>query len=542
MSFPKFAPLLLGLGLFVVNNLAVFSGWVAPPDGYVALLRVDSPDNAIYDAWLRSSVERLLHPNFQAPWLTEPAVAMPLMFLVARMSGLMGIALDLGWLLAHLALHVLTAYALVAALEAFLKSHHERWMAFVAIVLVVPVQSLLVLPSAVLPLDQFGVSSLPGLAKFVWTTSDGFFHGISSSHLVTYGTAMTLAAFAFLARYMETGRARHLAASGIAVFLCGLVHPYEPYLIIGAGSLALVIWQWPLVGRAVPGVAVLGGCGALGVAPMAAAALTTPWVRDTAGITRWNAPNLGELLVTLGLPAMAAVVLVAVRPRIMRSATDVLLQCWVVGTLVAIYLPFVPWSQHLLDGFHYGVGMLLVRQVTQTPWIVGVWTRHRRPVAVLVGALLVLSVVPYVAYSIQSWHDGRRPEPDRLFRSVAPAEDVAARNWLAENARHTDLVLAPLGRATWFASVPMHSFASNRLFSITFREQSRLSGEFFSGGMDADAANRLLSGYGVRWVVVPRASPAVAYIAHARERARFGHWAIYELEGNTMKPYPGLPR
>lgn len=541
MTWPKLLPLLLGLGLFMVNNLAVFSGWAGPPDGYVPLLRVDTTDAAIYDGWLRSSLDRFLHPNFQAPWLTEPAVVMPLMFLVARASRLIGIGLDLGWLVAHLGLYVVAAYALLAALGAFMKSHHERWMAFVAMVLAVPAQSLLVLPAALLPLDRFGVSSLPGIASFVWTTSDGFFHGISGSHTVTYGTAMTLAAFAFLARFMETGRARHLAGSGIAVFLCGLVHPYEPYLIIGAGSLALVIWRWPLAWRALPAVSVLGACGALGVAPIAALALATPWVRDTAGITRWTAPNPAELLVTLGLPAMAAVALVFVRPR-MRSATDLLLQCWVLGTLVGIYLPWVPWTQHLLDGFHYGVAMLLVRQLTQTPWIMGVWTRHRRPVAGLVGALFVLSVAPYIAYYSQSWNDGRRPEPHRLFRSVVPEDDVAARDWLAENARHTDLVLAPLDRAAWFSSVPMHSFASNRLFSITFEEQSRLSGALFSGGMDAEAADRLLSGYGVRWVVVPPNSPAVAHTGRARERARFGQWAIYELEGNTMKPYPGLPR
>ena len=115
-------PLLLALGLFALNNLAVLSGWLATPDGYVHLTHVDATDNSIYESWLRSSESRVLHPNFQAPWLTEPAVFKPFLFLVARLSLLAGVSLDWGWLLAHMGLYILTAYALFAALGLFMKT------------------------------------------------------------------------------------------------------------------------------------------------------------------------------------------------------------------------------------------------------------------------------------------------------------------------------------------------------------------------------------------------------------------------------------
>jgi len=541
MLIRRLLPLGLALGLFTLNNLAVLSGWLATPDGYVHLMRVNATDNAIYESWLRSSESRVLHPNFQAPWLTEPAVFKPFLLLVARTSHLAGVPLDWGWLLAHLGLYVLAAYALVAAMTLFLKTSKERWAALGVMLLAIPIPSLLVLPSLLLPLERLGVPPLPGLGFFVWYTSDGFFHGIAGSILVTYGTAATLASFAFLAAYMQTEKRRYLAGAGISVVLCGLVHPYEPFLILAAGSLALLIWRGNRWRRSVPEVAVLNVVGGLGVVPMAALALLHPWVRDAAAITRWVPPHPLILPAVLGVPATLACLLFFVRRR-MASPTDLLLQCWIGTALIGIYLPFIPWTQHFLDGLHYGVAMLLVRQVVQTPWAERVWAQHRRLGMAAIATLAVLSASAYTAYYRQSWKDGRVPAPERLFTSLFAEDDVAARDWLKENGEHTDLVLAPVDKATWFSTVPMHSFAGNRLFSITFEEQSRLSDDFYAGRMDPEEADRFLSEYGVRWVVLPEGSPVRASPVRATSRVGVGHWTILEVEGNTMKPYPGVSR
>ncbi len=541
MLIQRLLPLALAVALFTLNNLAVLSGWLETPEGSVHLLRVNATDNSIYESWLRSSESRVLHPNFQAPWLTEPAVFKPFLLLVARSSQFMGIPLAWGWLLAHLGLYVLAAYALSAALGLFLKTPRERWVALGVMVLAIPIPSLLVLPSLVLPLEPVGVPPLPGLGFFVWYTSDGFFHGIAGSILVTYGTVATLASFAFLAAYMETEKKRYLLGAGISVVLCGLVHPYEPFLILAAGSLALLIWRGARWRRSVPEVAALNLLGGLGIAPMAALALMHPWVRDAAAITRWDPPHPLLLPAVLGVPATLACLLFVVRRR-MVSPTDLLLQSWIACALIGIYLPFIPWTQHFLDGFHYGVAMLLVRQLGQTPVVGRLWAQHRRLGRAALATLVLLSVSAYAAYYRQSWKDGRAAVPERLFTSLMAEDDVAVRDWLAENARHTDLVLAPVDRATWFSTVPMHSFAGNRLFSITFEEQSRLSDDFYAGRMDAAEASGFLSEYGVRWVLLPAGTPAPSSLTRATPRVSLGRWTILELEGNTMKPYPGLPR
>ena len=537
----RLLPAVLALALFALNNLAVLSGWLATPDGYVHLLKVDAADNAIYTSWLRSSQDRFLHPNFDAPWVTEPAVFQPLMVFIARLAPLVGLSLDWGFFLTQVVLYILGAYALFAAVRLFMPTSRQRWAALGVMLLAVPIPSLLVLPSLLLPLEKLGIPPMPGVGFFVWNTSDGFLHGMFGSILVTYGTAATIASFALLAAYMRTEKWSYLIGASATVFVCGLVHPYEPFLICAAGCIALVLWRGTNWRRSVPEVAMLGISGALGVAPLSYLALSTPWVRDAADITRWDPPNPAVLLVSLGVPAVVAVLLFWARRR-MASPTDLLLQCWVACTLIGIYLPFIPWTQHFLDGFHYAVAMLVVRQIALTPFVARTWAQHRRLGTAAAAALVLLSLSAYPAYYWLSWKDGRSPTPERLFRSVIPAEDLATRDWLTENGAYSDLVLAPVPRATWFSTSPMHSFAGNRLFSITFEEQRTLSDDFFAGRMSAEQADRFLSDYGVRWVVLPSESPMRTALTRGKERVRFGSWTVLDFEGNKMKPYPGIPR
>jgi hypothetical protein len=537
-----FPGLLLGLALFVLNNLGIWHGALNTPDGHVHVMYSHAVDNSIYQSWVRSSLQRFLHPNFQGPWLTEQAVFQPLLVLVARVSQLTGIPLDWSFLLMHLVTHLMAGCALMYALQRFMTTTRERWAAVGMMLLVVPVPSLFLLPSLVLPLQQVGIPPLPGIGWFVWFTTDGFLHGISGSVLVTYGTAFTVAAFALLAAYMHTERRRYLVGACVASLLCGLVHPYEPFLIMGAGSLALLLWRGVSAWRRVaPDIVALCAASSIGVAPTALLALTTPWVHDAAFANRFVPPSPLLLFAMLGLPTLVACVLLVLQRR-MRTPGDLVLQCWVGGTLIGLYVPFLPWTQHFLDGFHCAVGMLVVRQLGQNATVSQYALRYRRLATAGVISLAILSLGAMAAYYRQAWMDGDKPVPDRLFTSVIPEADVAAREWLARNGAYDDLVLAPVARAAWFSSVPMHTVAGNRMFSITYPEQSRLSNDFFAGRMNRAEAEQFLSAYGVHWIVMPAGGPLSLLPALAQERARYGPWTIYELPGQRMKPYPGLPR
>ena len=60
--------------------------------------------------------------------------------------------------------------------------------------------------------------------------------------------------------------------------------------------------------------------------------------------------------------------------------------------------------------------------------------------------------------------------------------------------------------------------------------------------MTRESADTFLSRYGVRWVVLPAGGPLGLSPSRATARARLGTWTVLEIEGNAMKPYPGISR
>jgi hypothetical protein len=99
-------------------------------------------------------------------------------------------------------------------------------------------------------------------------------------------------------------------------------------------------------------------------------------------------------------------------------------------------------------------------------------------------------------------------------------------------------VLAPNEQAPWLAMVPMHSFASHWLLSLTYKEQQRLSDAFFRGELDMQSGPSVLSRFGIGFVVMPVDSPARQYLGAALERARVGQFVIFEVPGAHMRPFP----
>ena len=124
------------------------------------------------------------------------------------------------------------------------------------------------------------------------------------------------------------------------------------------------------------------------------------------------------------------------------------------------------------------------------------------------AAFCLLCIAPYVAFHRQAFLDGRAARPSRLFTTVAPDDELPVIEWLRRNVKDDQLVLGPPETASWLATVPMHSFASDYRYGITFPEQLRLASDFYQGKLGLSAAQELLNGYGVRYVVVPERSPS----------------------------------
>lgn len=532
------APLLLAVVLFGLNNLAVLSGWLSPPEGYVATGMVRAQDIALYLGWANAYQHQNLLPSYAAPWLTQPAFFNIFMWWLARFSLATGLRIVASYHLFHFLFYVVAAYALVFGARVFTETRRQFWAVFLVLLCTVPLSSLAVLPAALSGMGR----PLAGIDSFVWSSSDGFFHGISGSVLVTFGTATTLLAFALLAKYLKTERRRYFLYAVLIAFVSAVVHATEIFLIVSAGAVTLWLWRGPQWRRAIPDIALLGLAGAAGLAPYAWMALRQPWLRDLSHQSRWQLPGAPhEILLMLGLPAMLALTFFAVRPR-MDSPTDLLLQSWFACTLIGIYLPVMPSPQHLFDGFHYATALLLVRQASRSEWLAHLSRHHSRLLLAAAVALCLLSTAAYASYYRRSFLDGRAVRPVRLFTTVAPKDEFDVIAWLRQNAKPDQLVLAPSSLSSWLMSVPMHSFAGHWHWSLTFDEQRRQADQFYQGAIAPDSARQMLADYGVRYVVAPEQSPALRYLNETEKRAKLGTLLVYELPGNAMKPYPGLPR
>ena len=523
--------------LFTLNNLAVIGGWLDPPEGYVPAFINRGGDFAVYQTWLTAFEHATTLPNYHAPWQTAPVFFTALPFAISRTSRLIGTSPLVGYYVFHFIFYVVAMFALDYAVRTFTETRGQARAAWGVLLLSVPLTSLLIVPAWLVTGSRWSpFPVLPGLGDFVFWSSDGLLHGISGSIFVTFGTATTVLAFALLARYLQTERTWFLLGACLTLAVSALVHPYEVVVIVSAGALSLLVLHWGRGARLAAEEAALGAASLLGVLPLALLALQTPWIRAAAEVNRWAPQNPLRLLITLGIPSILAAVFLVARPR-MSTKTDLLLQLWFACTLVGVYVPWMHWSQHLLDGFLYGTAILLVRQAEQSPSVRRLRQAYPRIATAGFVGLFGLSLVPYVVFPMQSFKDGKEANPNRLFSAVAPRDEQEAITWLRNHAQSDQLVLAPPEHAPWFATVPMHSFASHFAYSLTYSEQRLLAEKFYSGQLAPAVAAEMLERYGVRYVVVGAGSPAAVYVREHVPLAKIGTLQLYEFP-HAMRPYP----
>jgi hypothetical protein len=534
------APWLLGIGLYIFNNLAILGGWLHAPAGYEPMFVARAGDLAQYLTWIEGFKLAPLIPNYLAPWQTEARFFALLPWTIAHLATLVGGRVLLAYHLLHLIGFVLASHTFLLAVRVFTNDRTQARAALFTMVLAMPLLSLAVLPVSILrAVGARGLPELPGIGDFVWWSSDGFFHGISGSLLVTFGTACALGAISTLGLYLRTHERRYLHYACLIAFVSALVHPFEVVVIVGAGATTLLLVHRNNMRRGLLEAGMLAASGAAGLLPVGVQVLTAPWLRDAASRNDWQPFNPLRMLTILGLPAILTLVLLIRQPRA-STPTDGLLRNWYLFTLLALYVPGIPWPQHLLDGFHYVGALQLVRLAANHAWFTTMRWQHPRIATSIAATWLLLALSAYFAYGATSYADGARPEPEHTFTAVASTAEVRVIEWLRSSADADDLVLAPRQHAPWLATVPMHSFASHFIFSLTYSEQAQLSNAFFAGELSQGAAENLLAEYGVRYAVVPDGSPAVAYLDRQPPRARFGNLSVYALETSGMKPYPGL--
>src|SRR5262249_18264823 len=141
------APLVLGTALFLANNVGLLNAhWNAPP-GTVSLGAHRNSDTAQYLTWIRGYRSDWLLPDFHAPWRTERALWNPFFLLLGRTAQWTGASDVAVYQASRWLVYVFAAFALQVAFRTFLRSRGERVAALLGLLCVVPLQSLVQLPS-----------------------------------------------------------------------------------------------------------------------------------------------------------------------------------------------------------------------------------------------------------------------------------------------------------------------------------------------------------------------------------------------------------
>lgn len=505
--------------LFLLNNLGLVSARLHPAPGTVPMSGFRITDLAIYETWMRAFQHSLLIPNFSIPEHTEPGFFNLLMFTIARLSNLVHLDPTTTALVVQALLYLVAASGVYAGLRIFLTDRRQRWLAVVLMVCSMPVPSLLILPRILLGQSW----PLPGIGYFVWYTSDGFFHGIAGSVLVTFGTAVTLIAFGLLGAYLRDGNRRLLAGACVAVFAAGAVHANEAALIAAAACTTLLLRPPAQRSKALLDAFLLGGSAALGLLLLVIPALAHPWVRHIGQHSAGTPLAPLDVLVSIGLPALVCLALLPFSG--VGNSQDILLKSWFVFSLVGVMLPLLPTPQHFLDGFHYATAILLTRLLTQKPAFRFV-DAHRSLAMTALAAVCILSAGAYLRYCWQGYLDGSTLSPQRLFPAVRPREEADLLAWLRANADSNAIAVAPPENAAWVATLPMHTIGAHWLWSMD-SEAPKQAVEFYRGNMGCDEAAAFLSRNHVRYVIV-NADSAVRSCMPREFTAKFGSLVLYE--------------
>jgi hypothetical protein len=271
--------------------------------------------------------------------------------------------------------------------------------------------------------------------------------------------------------------------------------------------------------------------------------LTHTWLKIATDLNCFHGVRITHHeILALGWPLLLGFILAFLRPK-SASRQDCFLACYVVVAVFALHMPFLPWPGHFKDGLNYGAGILVVQKLDTTPSLVRLWANRKLWRLGFVVLLVAAALMPHLYFRYLTYRTGTTAtEAFGQNTALAPVDEAQVITWLRAHGASEKLILAPLENAPWVATVPMHSFASHWIFSLTDDQQASLSQAFFEGTLSDTASDSLLRSYGVRYVLVPIGSPALRYVRNAELRWTGKRLVLYEIPYNDMKPFPRLTK
>ena len=539
LSVLKFAAV-LGPLCFALNNLAIWSGILHPPAGYVPRYALSNLDVPLYLTWMTLAPTHWLLPNFHAPWASDNALLSPLVLSAGRLSHAAGLTPIAGFQVFHFVLYLVAALALGAAIWTFCTTRRQRIAACVAIFMAMP------LPLLGLGWMRLAGKDAPllwiGLIQYSYETSDGLLRGgTSNSFTLSFGTASNLFGLFFLTRFVRERSTRNLALLSLTAFLSAFFHPVEMCVIVTASlaTFALMAYRERRFSALWRNGLPVGLAALTGLLPYVIQTSRSEWVRDISRIWEWHPSSVLWVPLVYGIPVVLVAYFLLMRFPL-REPGDEVLRTWFLATIALLFVPPVPFKLHMFDGFAYIAAILLVRLLSGHAHMRRLFERRPGVVYATLAAGFLLCFPGYFTLYRQIWQDGRAAQPSLLLNAVTRREEPVLIDWVRHNLRGDQVVLSPLDVAPWIATAPVPSMATHDEFSVTFDQQSKFVTAFFAGTLTGGEAAAGLSLYGVHYVVVPESSPALRYLSGRKIAGVSGPWTVYELPEGSRPPYPGL--
>jgi hypothetical protein len=421
--------------LMAVTSLPyLFARLTAPADLVYTGLMFDVPDHAQYWSWVTASRHALFISNTMTPEPNAATFMNPMMWLLAQAQLTFGLSFPALFQWWRAAAIVLLVPVLVAWVRAMVRERERRSTALLMALIGSGLGWIWVLTK------RYSATADVRFPQDLYTVEPNTFWALLGYPNILLAHALILATFlgVWLA-YRGKGWPVYLLAAGASACL-SVSHAYDLITVYAVLAVfGLCEWirrrQFPMrlatVGIVIAGVS--------GPAALYYQHLTTgdPLWRSilsqysNAGV--WTPRHL-HLVILMGVPALLA--LYGLRPREGWTDERRFLTIWTVTGLALVYLPVV-YQIKLLSGWQFPIAVLAAHGWHE--YVAPALGRRLRPAWVLAVLVVAVSSTNLYLFSWRFLDLRRHAAPYYLHR-----DEVQALDWLAQHARSSDVVLAPI--------------------------------------------------------------------------------------------------